>query len=172
MDGRQPGPIKSVLLVIIGWLFGWLVGNAVFSETTLRIFLIFWISQLGIEEKKIEKNSWFGDICENVSKLAQNQALFFLKTAQMIFWVFGLKLVLNITFNLNETYFSEKFAIWRYLTSKLLKFGCFLTIRSSSQCILDHNKIWVFIVFSALSFLWLNFYEEEMPVRLYIRVNA
>ena len=24
-----------------GWLVGWLVGNAVFSETTLRIFLIF-----------------------------------------------------------------------------------------------------------------------------------
>ena len=41
MDQRQPGPIKSVLLVIIGWLVGWLVGNAVFSETALRIFLIF-----------------------------------------------------------------------------------------------------------------------------------
>ena len=26
LDGRQPGPIKSVLLVIIGWLAGWLVG--------------------------------------------------------------------------------------------------------------------------------------------------
>ena len=37
LDWRQPGPIKSVLLVIIGWL----VGNAVFSETALRIFLIF-----------------------------------------------------------------------------------------------------------------------------------
>ena len=34
---RQRGPIRSVLLVIIGWL----VGNAVFSETALRIFLIF-----------------------------------------------------------------------------------------------------------------------------------
>ena len=30
----------------------------------------------------------------------------------------ALKLVLNMTFNLNETYFSEKFGIWRYLTSK------------------------------------------------------
>ena len=26
-----------------------------------------------------------------------------------------------MTFNLNETYFSEKFAIWRYLTSKSSK---------------------------------------------------
>ena len=41
LDQRQPGPVKSVLLVIIGCLVGWLVGNAVFSETALRIFLIF-----------------------------------------------------------------------------------------------------------------------------------
>ena len=34
---HQRGPIRSVLLVIIGWL----VGNAVFSETALRIFMIF-----------------------------------------------------------------------------------------------------------------------------------
>ena len=58
LDQRQPGPIKSVLLVIIGWLIGWLVcclvvwlfgwlvgclfvwlvGNAVFPETALRSF--------------------------------------------------------------------------------------------------------------------------------------
>ena len=38
-DQHQPGPIKSALLVIIGWLVGWLV--TVFAETALRIFLIF-----------------------------------------------------------------------------------------------------------------------------------
>ena len=48
--------------------------------------------------------------------------LFFSKTALMIFFVFGLKLVLNMTFNLNETYFPEEFAICRYLTSNLSKF--------------------------------------------------
>ena len=37
LDRRQRGPIRSVLLVIIGWL----VSNAVFSETAPRIFLIF-----------------------------------------------------------------------------------------------------------------------------------
>ena len=36
LDWRQRG-----LLVIIGWLVAWLVGNAVFSETAIRIFLIF-----------------------------------------------------------------------------------------------------------------------------------
>ena len=41
LDRRQSGSIRSVLLVIIGWMVGLLVGNAVFSETTLRIFLIF-----------------------------------------------------------------------------------------------------------------------------------
>ena len=41
-DQHQPGPIKSALLVIIGWLVGWLVGwLTVFAETALRIFLIF-----------------------------------------------------------------------------------------------------------------------------------
>ena len=30
-------------MVISGWLDGWLVGNAVFSETALRIFLIFYM---------------------------------------------------------------------------------------------------------------------------------
>ena len=37
LDWRQPGSIRSMLLVT----FGWLVGNAVFSETAVRIFLIF-----------------------------------------------------------------------------------------------------------------------------------
>ena len=47
--------------------------------------------------------------------------IFFSKTLLTIFLVFGLKLVLNMTFNLNETYFSEKLAIWQYLTSKSFK---------------------------------------------------
>ena len=51
---------------------------------------------------------------QKVSKLAQNQTLiFFLKTAPTMIFVFGLKLVLNLTFNLNETNFSEKFSVWR-----------------------------------------------------------
>ena len=60
-------------------LVGWLVGNAVFSETTLRIFLIFCMklgekSQTRIFEKK---DSWFGDIREKVSKLTQNQTVWY-----------------------------------------------------------------------------------------------
>ena len=36
LDRRHRGAIRSVLLVITGWL----VGNAVFSEADVRIFLI------------------------------------------------------------------------------------------------------------------------------------
>ena len=39
LDQRLPGPIG----VVGNWLVGSLVGNAVFSETSLRIFLIFCI---------------------------------------------------------------------------------------------------------------------------------
>ena len=41
-------------------------------------------------------------------------SIFFSKTALTIFLVFGLKLVLNMIFNLNETYFSEKLANWQF----------------------------------------------------------
>ena len=36
LDLRQPGPIKPVLLLIIGWLVGWLVMQ--FSEKRLQGF--------------------------------------------------------------------------------------------------------------------------------------
>ena len=32
LDRRQPGPIKSVLLVIIGWLVGWLLDLEIFAK--------------------------------------------------------------------------------------------------------------------------------------------
>ena len=124
-----------------------LVGNAVFSKTAWRIFLIFCM-KLGdykgriVTEPDFWKNSWFGDIREKVSKLAQNQTLiFFSKTAQTIFFDFGLKLVLNMTFNLNETYFLEKFAIWRYLTSK-----------SPKNC--RNCGFWPFSRLCIISFTW------------------
>ena len=49
--------------------------------------------------------------------------MFFSKTAQTIFLDFGLKLILNMTFNLNETYFSDIFAIsrWPRFVKKLPK---------------------------------------------------
>ena len=51
LDRRQPGPIKSMLLVIIGWLVGLLFGTVVFSETALKIFLIFCMKLGDYKEK-------------------------------------------------------------------------------------------------------------------------
>ena len=144
LDRRQPGPIKSVLLLITGWLVGWLVGNAVFSETGLRIFLIVCM-KLGDDKGRnvTEPDFWKKILIWRIYSQKSLQIspksdtlIFFSKAAKTIFLVFGLKLVLNMTFNLNKTYFPGKFAIWRYLTSKSSKFGCFLTIRQYSQCVL------------------------------------
>ena len=111
-----PASARSYIGVVgNNWLVGWLV-NSVFSKTALRIFLFFAWSWGTIKVEKwqsriFEKNSWFGDIRENVSILAQNQTVWYFsqKRLKRFFLVFGLKLVLNMTFNLNETWFSENF---------------------------------------------------------------
>ena len=64
-----------------------------------------------------------------------------------MFFIFGLKLVLNMAFNLNEICFSEKKkkAIWRYLTSNRQKiaqievFGHFLNFASLVFLDFAHN---------------------------------
>ena len=112
------------------FIFGRLVDNAVFSETALTISLIFG-SKLGdykgrkVTEPDVWKKLLIWRYLRKGLQISpkSDTFIFFSKTALMIFLVFGLKLVLNMTFNLNETYFSEKFAIWRYLTSKLSNFG-------------------------------------------------
>ena len=101
----------------------WLVGNAVFSDFLheVREYKGRKVTEPDFWKKK--KNFLIWRIRKKVCKLAHqtNTLIFFSKTAGTIFLVFGLKLVLNMTFNLNETYFSEKIAIWRYLTSKSSK---------------------------------------------------
>ena len=124
MHRRQPDPIKSMLLVIIGWLLSWLVGllvgNAVFSETALNIFLIFCMKVREYKGRKVaEPDFWKKFLIWRYSQKdlqirpKSDTLIFFSKTAPTIF--------LNMAFNLIETYFSEKFAIWRYLTSKYSK---------------------------------------------------
>ena len=109
-----------------------------------RIFLIFLHEIRDYKCRKVTEPDFWKKIliCRYSRKHLQispksETFIFFSKTALMIFFlIFGLKLVLNMTFNVNESSFSGKFAIWIYLTSKSSKFGCFLTIRRSSQCIL------------------------------------
>ena len=50
-----PAPVRSHKISVVGnnWLVGWLVGNAVFSETPLRIFLIFCMKLADYEGRKV-----------------------------------------------------------------------------------------------------------------------
>ena len=103
--------LRSMLLVITGLLVGWMGGDYKSRKVTVLDF--------SKKTKKQNKTNLIQRYSRKVSKLAQNQTLiFFSKMALTIFLVFGLKLVLSVTFNLNETYSSGKFAISRYLASK------------------------------------------------------
>ena len=121
LDRRQRGPIRYKIVVVGNWL----VGNAVFSETALRMFLIFCMKLGYYKGRKVtEPNFWKKLLIWRYSwkglqiSPKSDTLIFFSKTALAIFLVFGLNLVLNMTFNLNETYFSEKFSIWRYFNPK------------------------------------------------------
>ena len=114
LDRRHRGPVRSVLLVIIGGLVGWLVGNSVFSKTVLRAFLVFCMKLGDYKGRKVTELDFWKKflIWRYLQKGLQispksDTLIFFSKTALMIFFVFGLKLVLNVTFNLSETYFSK-----------------------------------------------------------------
>ena len=110
---------------LVGWLVDWLVGNAVFSETALRIFLIFCMKLGDYKGRKVtEPDFWKKFLIWRYSRKGlqispkSDTLIFFSKTAWTDFLVFCLKLVLNMTFNLNEgqTYFSEKLPKLRFLT--------------------------------------------------------
>ena len=105
-----------------------MVGNAVFLKTALRVFLIFCMKLGDYKGRKFtEPNFWKKFLIWRYSRKGlqitpkSDTLIFFSKTALTVFLVFGLKLVLNMTFNLHETFFSEKFAVWRYLSLKSSK---------------------------------------------------
>ena len=100
-------------------IFGWLVGNVVFSETTQTNFLIFCIKLGEYKGRKVTEPDFWKEllIWRKSGKCLQtcpksDTFIFFWNTAPTIFLAFGLKLVLNITFNLNETYLQENLQFW------------------------------------------------------------
>ena len=106
LDRRQPGPIKSVLLVIIGWLVGWLVTQ--FSQKRLYgFFFIFWMKLGDYEGRKVtERGFWEKFLIWRYSRkglqISPQSDTIFLKNSSNDFLGFW------PMFNLNETYFSEK----------------------------------------------------------------
>ena len=94
------------MLVIIGWWVGWLVGNAVFSETALRIFLIFCMKLGDYDGKKVTikflKKNFIWRYSEKRLQISPkwDTLIFFSKLALTTFLVFELKLVLKCEWTL------------------------------------------------------------------------
>ena len=143
-----------------------MVGNAIFSETALRIFLIFCMKLGDYKGRKVTQPDFWKKflIWTYLQKVLQispksDTLIFFSKTAVTILSVFGLKSLLNMTFNLNEIYFSEKIVILRYLASrsskklpKLSFFSHFLDFILSILLDFAHNDRWAWCLFIFLQF--------------------
>ena len=104
-----PASARSYKISVFG--NSWLVGNAVFSETAVRIFFIFSMKLGKYKGRKVtESDFWKNFLIWRYSRRRLQISpksdifIFFSKTALTIFLAFGLKLVLNMTFNLNDTY--------------------------------------------------------------------
>ena len=101
----------------------------------------------------MKKTSWFGDIGKNVSKLAQIRHfhIFVKNDSRNVF----LKLVLNMTFNLNETYFQKNLQfgdIWprnRQKIAQIEVFGNFLNFALLVFLAFAQNdkRTWCLVVF-------------------------
>ena len=150
---RQRGPIRFVLLVLIGWERSFLRnGSKDFSD---------FLHKLGdYKSRKVtEPDFWKKFLIWRYSRKGlqispkSNTLIFFSKTA--IFLVFGLKLVLNMTFSLNEIYFSEKLQfgdIWSRNCQKIAQievFGHSLDFASLVFIDFAHNarRAWCLVVF-------------------------
>ena len=150
----RPASARSYKIGVIGnnCLVSWLVGNAVFSETSLMVFLIFCLKLGDHNGRKVtEPDFWKKFLIWRYSRRSlqttpkSDTLIFFSKTALTIFLVFGLKLVLNMTFSLNETYFSEKFAI-------LKSSGHFLDFAYLVFLDFTHNDRWAWCLVVFLQF--------------------
>ena len=112
-------------------MVGWLVGNAVFWETATRIFLILWMKLGDYKGRKFTESDFSKKLLiwrHSPKRLQINPKsdtlVFFSKTALTTFLVFGLKLALNITFNLNETFLESLLFgdIWLWNRQNLVVF--------------------------------------------------
>ena len=143
------------------WLVGWLVGNAVFSETALRIFLIFYMKLGDYKGRKVtELDFWKKILIWRYSQKGlqispkSETLIFFSKTAQTIFLVFevstkhDLQLEWNLFFrkicNL-EIFDLEIFKI----NAQIDVFGHFLDFASLVFPDFTHNdrRTWFLVVF-------------------------
>ena len=132
-----------------------MVGNAVFSEAAVRTYLIFRMKLGDYKGGKVtEPDFWKKFLNWRYSQKSiqispkSDTLIFFSKTAVTIFLIFGLKLVLNMTFNLNETFFQKKLQfrdIWprnRQKIAQIEVFGNFLDFASLVFLDFARNDRW------------------------------
>ena len=150
-DGPASARSYKIGVVSNNWLVGWLVGNAVFSETALRIFLIFCMKLGDYKGRKVtEPDFWKKFLIWRYSRKGlqispkSDTLIFFSKTALTIFLVFGLKLVLNMTFNLNARNHQK--------IVQIEVFGHFLDFASLVFLDFAHNDRWAWCLVVFLQF--------------------
>ena len=125
-------PARSYKIgVVCNYLVGWLVGNKVFSETAVRIFLTFCLKLRDYKGRNITdpdfwkklliwRYSWKGlqiSVGCLVGRLVGNAV--FSETALRIFLIFCMKLGGYKFRKVTEQDFWKKFLIWRYLRKGL-----------------------------------------------------
>ena len=136
-----PASARSYKIGVVG---NSLVGNVVFLEMALRIFLVFCMKLGDYKNRKVaEANFWKKSLIWRYLQKGhqispKSDTDIFLKNGFIDFFGFWPK-VLNKTYNLNETYFSETFSVWRYFTSN-----------SSKNC----QCFWPFSRLHIISFPW------------------
>ena len=143
-------------------MVGWLVDNVVFSETAVNIFLIFCMKLGDYKGRKVtEPGFWKKLLILRYSRKGHqispksDTLIFFSKTALTIFFGFWPEVSTKYELQFDWDYFSEEFAIWRYLTSKSSKnypnwgFGHFLDLALLVFLDFAHNDrlAWCLVVF-------------------------
>ena len=154
LDRRQRGLIRSVLLITIGLLVGWLVGNAVFSETALKIFLIFSMKLGDYKGRKVtEPDFWIKFLIWRYSQkslqisLKWDTLIFFSKSGSNNFFGFWHEVITKPIF-LKNLPFGDIWPQNRYRTAQIEVFGHFLHFASLAFLDFAHNRwAWCLVVF-------------------------
>ena len=155
-----PASVRSYKTAVVG--SNWLVSNAVFSETGLKILCMKLQDYKGrkLTELDFLKKFLIWRYSQKSLQISpkSDTFIFFWKAALTMFLVFGLKVVLNMTSNLNEIWFSENFQFWDIWPQNCQKFaqievfGHFLNFALLVFLHFAHNDRWAWCLFVFLQF--------------------
>ena len=163
----RPASARSYKIGVIGnnCLVSWLVGNAVFLETALMVFLIFCMKLGDYNGRKVtEPDFWKKFLIWRYSRRSlqttpkSDTLIFFSKTALTFFLVFGLKLVqiwpsiwMKPIFQKNVQ-FGDIWLWNRQKIAQIVVFGHFLDFASLVFLDFAHNDRWAWYLVVFLQF--------------------